>query len=100
MNNPMKTQLFTLSLFIVRNVLLLSLFGTQFVLNSQTLSERGVTVISLAPPVVVPAKNITVSQALRFGEQVEPRPDLLAARTDIPVITAKQPIMFDHDLLR
>ncbi len=70
------------------------------VAQGQSQSERSVTAISPVPPVVVPAKRVTVSQALRFGEQAEPRPDTLAKRSDLPVVTARQPVQFDHDLLR
>ena len=97
----MRNNITNLPLAAVLTILALHVIsGVMFGVKSQTLSERPVTSISPAPPVVAPAKTVTVSQALRFGEQSEPRPEVLAKRTDLPVITVKQPMIFDHDLLR
>ena len=75
------------------------LVSLRLISNGQSLSEKPVTAISL-PSIVVPSKTITVSQALRFGEQADPRPETLVNRADLPVLKLSRPVMFDHDLLR
>ncbi|MFN7928916.1 MAG: energy transducer TonB [Blastocatellia bacterium] len=92
--------LFFMEIRSTNSLKVLVLLYLSFITQAQTLSESPITTPSPTPPVVVPAKRVTVSQALRFGEQAELRPDTLANRSDLPLITAKQSVQFDHDLLR